>query len=618
MNEETKPAKKRPDRAEKLQARKFHDETVIKCSVGKLLLLQDEQKKDFLRCINKLVDSCSTRTHYASVALNALVREMIDGVDDLSCIAFPPIWDETFIRQLIVGTQTSKIKYPEIDVLYQVYPHLAPNIERFSDDYNVYTSAALKMATNIKTHLQTNLQQVMKKYLYNATGLNKEEVFNIMNTVWGWKREAYEDDNIDEDAVQLHVDIIRDYLLLDEDATINKKWLKDVNNLDSIFKFMIHVNRSLQHHEKPLNRILPLQRLRMHHITIDSSTLFGILKKIGIMQDIKNNPLGHGIWEGVYDFSKILRKEHNFTGTIDTDGVALSAHFWKFNKEKQKYHEGLEKAKLDGCEEEWKKEYTSKIKKEKPDLEGKRVLGCDPGRVNILTIVEVLDSGKIVKYVLTRNRYYNDSGIFEARKNTIKWNNNVKDELLALSKNSPKSVSLDDFTKFIELKITIDATLWEEYRKARWRQQQLRLYGGKKRAFARFFNEIGDLENAIIAYGNAKLVPGGKGEISVPTSRAYKECESRCETYPQEEFRSSSVHYEDDSILQMVVRKDTNKTVRGLLWCSSTNKNNGKFVDRDVNGALNIRRCFMADSLPQIMRRGNPKIVKTVGKQIRC
>lgn len=612
---------KRPDRTEKLEQRKYYDETIVKCSVGSMLLLEGENKANFMRVVNRLVDSCSRRTHYASVALNALVREMIDGIYDISEITFPPIWNETFIRQLIVGTESAKNKtrYNEIAVLYDTYPHLAPDIDRFKDDGNVYTAAAIKMATNIKTHLSENLQTSMKKYLYETTGLTKTEIFNVMNDVWGWKKEYREADDVDDDLVQQQIDLLRDMLYLDDETCIDKKWLKSEDNYDTIFKFLIFVNRSLEAHDKPLNRILPLQRLRMHHITIDSTTLFGILQKINVMSEESKNPLGHAIWDSIYNFQKVMKKDQNFVGTIDTDGVALSAHFWKYNMARHQYYIGLKHAQQLGKEEEYKKEYYATLKnKEKPDLTNKRVLGCDPGRINILTIVEVDDKGKITTYILSRERYYNDSGIFVARKKSNKWNKNVSEEILALSRNSPKSTSMEKFTNYVQLKKEIDDKLWEEYSKKRWRDQQLRLYGGKKRAFARFFNELGDLQNAVIAYGSAKLAPGGKGEISVPTSRAYKECQQRCDTYSQDEHRSSCIYWEDDSVLQLIVRKDINKTVRGLLWCSSTNNNKCKYIDRDVNGAMNIRRCFMAESIPQIMQRGNPKLERPVGKYIAC
>ena len=68
-----------------------------------------------------------------------------------------------------------------------------------------------------------------------------------------------------------------------------------------------------------------------------------------------------------------------------------------------------------------------------------------------------------------------------------------------------------------------------------------------------------------------------------------------------DEFRTTRVHHEDDSILEYIRRRDTNKELRGLLWCSSTN--NSKFVNRDLNAAINIRRCAMAQIRPLSLQR---------------
>ena len=73
--------------------------------------------------------------------------------------------------------------------------------------------------------------------------------------------------------------------------------------------------------------------------------------------------------------------------------------------------------------------------------------------------------------------------------------------------------------------------------------------------------------NIVFAYGAAKFAPGGRGELSVPTSRANKECVTRVSTKVTAEFRSSKVDYKDDSLLQQIAVKGSNDfALRGLLW----------------------------------------------------
>ena len=113
-------------------------------------------------------------------------------------------------------------------------------------------------------------------------------------------------------------------------------------------------------------------------------------------------------------------------------------------------------------------------------------------------------------------------------------------------------------------------------------------------------------KRVVIAYGAAKFAPGGKGEISVPTDRAYKECKNKFLTIPVDEFRTTNVANEDDSMLRMVKRKDLGKCVRGLLWYDSPRCS--KFLDRDLNAALNIRRCVTSPVRPLALVRSNPAL----------
>jgi hypothetical protein len=608
----------RPDRKKKLEARLVNDETVVKCTLGKLLMCDASDKADFIDAIERRVFACSRRTHYASIALNLLVRKLVHQSESLEQLEIPDLTNSTFLRQLMLGTENAKVDHPSIATFFEEHPELLCDDPRHVDDSNIYATAANKMATNLKTHLRTNLDRFMKKYLYRT--ISKSEALNVLIDIWGWKTAKSEDPKIRQEVVTEKIKEIRSILKLDGETTIDKAWLKSVESLNQILKFIIFVNIQFEKEKKPLINILPINKIKMHYITIDSLTLFGILKELKYISGSKN-PLGHDIWLGIFDFEKIIGKNKKFTFTVDTDGVAMTVHFWRLNDEKKKNRELIMKGRKEGNEEEVKKRLKKTTKKEeKPNLENKRIIGLDPGRSNIMTCVEIDKDGKQRKNVLTRRQYYNDSGLYKARTRTNKWNNDISIELTMLSQNSGKYVSLEKFMAYIEVKKTIDDKLWDEYRKRKWREQRFRLYGGKKRTFSRFFNKLGNPSDIIIAYGSAKFAPGGKGEISVPTSRTFKECSYRFKTFVVDEFRSSKIYWKDDSVLQLIQRKDTGTTLRGLLWCNSTNQHICKFVDRDVNGAMNILRCFVSTKRPTILSRSkeNSRIEQKVGKVISC
>jgi hypothetical protein len=225
---------------------------------------------------------------------------------------------------------------------------------------------------------------------------------------------------------------------------------------------------------------------------------------------------------------------------------------------------------------------------------------------------------------LTRREYYSEAGIFKARVQTLNWQRKpvIKSIIEKQSLTSNKGVDLIKCQAYINLIIESWDSLWNEYTNKKWMSQRLRLYGAKKRVFARFFNKMKtDGKKTIVAFGAAKVKPGGKGEISVPTNRSYKECCYRFATAPIDEFRTSRVYYKDKkTILQKVIRKDKNKEVRGLLWCCSTIEKENKFIDRDLNAAINILDCFVYPERPKILCRSKDKkkLESKVGIKIKC
>jgi predicted transglutaminase-like cysteine proteinase len=149
----------------------------------------------------------------------------------------------------------------------------------------------------------------------------------------------------------------------------------------------------------------------------------------------------------------------------------------------------------------------------------------------------------------------------------------------------------------------------------------MKLYRGKKRVFSKFFNKMETKNNIVVGYGSAKFCSTAKNEVSVPTSRAYKECSYRFHTIPIDEFRTSKIYHGDSStILETVKREDTNRVIRCLLWYSSTIGSVNKFVNRDLNAAINILNCLVNKKRPKMLCRSKEKtkIVQKVGKLILC
>ena len=163
---------------------------------------------------------------------------------------------------------------------------------------------------------------------------------------------------------------------------------------------------------------------------------------------------------------------------------------------------------------------------------------------------------------------------------------------------------------------SIKESLWAEYTKPRWSRQRFRLYGGKKRVFAKFFNEIKNIDTSRqvkLAYGSAKFNPTGKGEVAVPTTQMFKECSYRFPIVLVDEYLTTKIHCETNTVLQKVQVKGESSCLRGLLWSQPT----CKFVSRDKNAALNILRCGLLKRRPSALSRTRSKVVVEIGKRIK-
>ena len=58
-----------------------------------------------------------------------------------------------------------------------------------------------------------------------------------------------------------------------------------------------------------------------------------------------------------------------------------------------------------------------------------------------------------------------------------------------------------------------------------------------------------------------------------------------------------------ETVLQTVAVKGSGAKVRGLLWCRTTRQHISKYVNHDLNAALNILDCFMLPERPAAMNR---------------
>ena len=589
---------KRLDVKEKRQKRRTHSETCVKCCLKKMIRANEEGKQRLVDNLEKRVESYSMHMTLASVNLLGLIKEFFKGIrsPDLPEFSFPiNIFDQTVLRNVILDPIS--IEHPDVQHYFHDKPQQLPTFSRHNGDGNTFTFGMIHMMTSLKNSLFVNIGKRIKKFLRQQQNLG---MYNEKTRIWmlyainGWKQpNAYEP----SDDIKASVAFQRRILGLQVGEQITERWSK--SNLFAILKYNVFINRFYEDNKLPCFNLTPLFAIKRHFITIDTDVFYGVMKDIGAIDcnkaTFRTMAIEHYL--SMFNIASKEGKHCEFTRTIQTDGVSLIVHYLRPRIAKDKQIDGFQ------------------------INPSHRLVAIDPGRENIFCGVEMV-GGNTKSYVLTRNQYYVEAGMIRAKQNTHQWHKGIRCNLDAMSMVSSKGVNPNRHATYVSKYLEHMNAIWQENWKPRWARQRLRLYGGKKRVFARFFKGIEDADRSrgvTVAYGSAGFAPGGKGEVTVPVGRAFKECCMYFPTKVIDEFRTTAVHYFTDTMLQKVQKrrcKGTKTTVRGLLWCSSTNRNN-KFVNRDLNAALNILRCALGNR-PEIMTRESKiKVDKTVGKHIR-
>jgi hypothetical protein len=629
------PPKKRnrPDVAERCKQKRLLVETCVKACLRKSTIGSNEFKDKIRSAIDERVRAFSIRIHFGSLKLMGMVKTIFSGVPDSELPTLDlgvDIFSKNTIRHLMLGHEGAQqiLVNDSVSTYNDAHPRLSVPGERYRGDSNTYSYGATQYVTCLKNSLWMNLTGRIKRFLkeyqrhfegtVNAIDDGARVLMLYLIHGWDHSKLGLSDGQLSsrcKEVVALH----RRTLGLDDGDTVDKVWLKGPENQVSMLKYNVLLNRFYERNGRRTFNIVPVFGMKRHFAYIDTDVFYGIARDLNLIGPSCSQKSFHGVagdyWHSVFDISRLEGAKNKFTTLVQSDGVALIVHFSR------------PKNGCDSTRGAVVKNGASSNPVYMAACNGDRVVAFDAGRVNILYGVEkVGNGGECNTYKLTRKQYYAVSGINAARKKTETWSKDAeyRQAALAMAKVSTKGVGIGKHTAFLRLHEEHMDAVWKEMFKRRWARQRLRLYGGKKRAFARFFNGIENADSTgrpvIVAYGSAKFAPGGKGEVSVPVERAYKECSYRFKTAVVDEFRTTKIHFGSDALMDLVQhrrdRGNAKKTMRGLLWCGGAVN---AFVDRDKNAALNILRCATLKKRPRVLTRvqGAPALKPVITRWIK-
>lgn len=577
------------DRSQRRKDEKDFNSYTIKCGFEKSLKIDHNYKEAFVKSVNSRVESISKGTHKLSILMNIFVRECLEKTKDPLKAVIPSFLtdkDTTFARQLMIGSEDfdrNNKPNPVVLEFLNIHENLikCEKFKRFQGDRNSISRACEAYLTNYRTYLTEVFKGKQISFIslwLQKHGFDKSLTNDLRYVINGWelKKAVFP---LPENLVKF-VDFQRKLLRLDKTNKVSKSWIK--KNYETVIVYYSVLSKYFKKHGEKQILIAPLNKIKNMFLHIDTDVFHGILKETCItndsVKDIRNNKSGY--FNEVFKISKLLTytqasKNFYFSGTVMTDGTALNIIFKR-----------------------------PKIETEAQDLDRNdpciRVIANDPGRSTLFCGIEQLENGNIKEYTFTRNYFHTISGAKKAVKNSNRWNLEMKGIYEQLAQTNSRNLALSEFLDYVKIVKENYDSLWSHNLKKRNSRQRFALYSGKKKAYDLFFKSLInplDSRRTVIAYGDAGFASNSKFELSAPTTTLERECKKWFKTVKVDEFRTTKLDYGTGKTLCKVIEIKKNecdkqiRTVRGLLWYRKTNKV-CKFINRDINAARNILRCY--------------------------
>lgn len=568
--------RKRPDTAKRKKERSKQDEYVIKTG-----LFNHLKKKELLESIDSRVINISKISNRGSLIFNRLLLYCIENN-----IKLPNLNDRTFFNHCFgVGFKRFNKEDELVKKVFNQYFSDFPVPEMNMGDTQTLGYAASAYMTNFHTYLVETFYQKQKKWIKEfckRNNLDKEQTHIITYKINNWKTiKTTEISPISMCFIEQQKKIMKI-----NDEEINKMWLKQ--NIAILVYFNYEALKQFEEWNLKLFTLAPVTSIRKHFMVIDNTILYSLMKDNGIIENItietfmKSKEIH---WNNIFQINK---SKGQFSYFIETDGISICFHYLKDKKESNEISS---------------KEYRK----------AKKIIAIDPGRTNLMYGVEK-DNNKT--YKLTRKQYYHEAGITKANKKSQKWNKQLEKELTILSTVSIKTTKSENWVKFLKKYKKYYNLLWDQYTQNKWGRQRFNGYITKNKCLDKFFASMKkDGETPVIAYGAAKFNPTNKNELSAPTTSLSRKCSKHYITKMEDEFRTSKMCSSCGEELKVIKREVEGKVreVRGLRWCGSTKCR--KFVNRDLNAAVNILKCFLAgNNRPNYLAR-NPRNTKGSASQ---
>jgi hypothetical protein len=613
-------------------------------------------KRKFIDFVLKYVRTASQSIHKGSILVNLFLLEALEDnspyYDDMVRLVNSYNFSYNFLSVGLCRVLSNTFINDLWDKFFKGHPFKSKISKPQDICSQVFNNYGGTYDTNFHNSLWMNYKERQSRYIkhwlinndYDYLPYFVQAKINNWNYVSRNVEQKAKEDNLPPELVKFIKNERKEMGIDQESETfyVYDDWLKKKERKIVLIKYYYKI---LSYSDKFKNikkfSLAPITKISNVHIPIDSQTLYQImqnfLKEIGIPQEqtvLDNFTQTKAIanekdfWRLIFKVpmiqnmkankNKPLHKRSYFTYHLDTDGYAVSLHFKKKDAEKK-----LSDKQLDALEIQ------------KLQIKNPRIIAFDPGRTNILSGIEIDENGNYKKFELKKSEYYSATGMNEeAAYKKFRMETIAREELI-FREFSLKTTKIGTYKAFIRNYLKVYQKLWKTKASKKWLAWKFRGYVLKSRFIDNLVNAIvGDVpdkkaekERILIAYGDAKFSPTGKGERAGPTSWLSKQIAKKLKTVFINEYNTTKKCHDCEKTLSPVnekisvaeMKRRKNKRlkkkekvefameekeekvegddaikmqtveIRGLKWCSTccTLKN------RDLNAALNIRKLLV-------------------------
>ena len=525
----------------------------------------------------------------------------------------------------IVSKPNSKGRKPkqtmvkeELKTFYEkeFLPLLQSDHQRIPSDKmsEIITKVGVEMSTsydnNVAVHFVKRLHKYLKCVMYEHSGNptdkeGKEKVYQMVKTLMDgiWTKER---DLVASECVDLYDECLKNYLP-SEPYSKGKKDKIGTLGYDLKVNPSRYLMGTLNLHRKfveiGLKSFQPLSLRNGYvpkYIPINIKALIYLLdfsdlnpNKGKLISEIKTR--GTEIWNKYFDLdhSVFNQGEYIFYNRMDTDGVGCSLTFvhhkyrhLAFKPRPPINQKSSEFPKLSELNESEIKEFKTRS-----------IAGGDPGKFILLQLVDSL--GKHLRYTSKQRRaesYGNDNRKIIDR---MKDEGDIRQFEQLLCEYSGKTLLVKDFKEFVIVKSILDGVLRAHYNDLTFRKLRLRSFIYRKKSLDRFLRAIKKTfgKDVIIGYGNWSRTSQMKYNPPTMGKGLRRIIHRWFLTLTVDEYNTSKKCYWCEKELEN--RRVGGKKLHRCLICeechSSESGKNGvarRFINRDINGALNIHRCI--------------------------